>query len=36
MSPKAGFGLTLLLLLLAAHAVLAAPTTLVLAVEGMT
>lgn len=36
MSPKAVFGLSLLLLLLAEHAVLAAPSTLVLAVEGMT
>jgi hypothetical protein len=36
LTPKAGFGLTLFLLLLAAHAVLAAPSTVVLSVEGMT
>ena len=36
MTSRAGFGLALLLLLLAAHAVLAAPSTVVLAVEGMT
>ena len=36
MTPKAGFGFALLLLLLVAQAVLAAPSTLVLAVEGMT
>jgi hypothetical protein len=36
MIPKAGFGLALLLLLFAAQAVLAAPSTVVLSVEGMT
>jgi len=36
MTPKAGFGLALLLLLLAAPAVLAAPSTVVLSVGGMT
>jgi len=36
MTPKAAFGLALLLLLLAAYAVLAAPSTVVLSVEGMT
>jgi hypothetical protein len=36
MTLKAGFGLALLLFLLAAQAVLAAPSTVVLSVEGMT
>jgi hypothetical protein len=36
MTPKAGSGLVLLLLLLVAHAVLAAPSVVVLSVEGMT
>ena len=36
MSPRTGFGLSLLVLLLVARAVLAAPSTVVLAVEGMT
>jgi hypothetical protein len=36
MTPKGGFGLTLFLLLLAAHALFAAPSTVVLSVEGMT
>jgi hypothetical protein len=36
MTAKAGFGLALLLLLLAAHAALATPSTVVLSVEGMT
>ncbi len=36
MTPKVGFGLGLLFLLLAAHVVLAAPSTVVLSVEGMT
>jgi hypothetical protein len=37
MTPKAGFGLALLLMVLAAHGVLAAtPSTVVLSVEGMT
>ena len=36
MTPKAGLWLVLLLLLLAAHTALAAPSTVVLAVEGMT
>ncbi len=36
MTPKAGFWLALLLVFLAAHIVLAAPSTVVLAVEGMT
>ncbi len=36
MTPKAGFRLTLFLLLLAAQAVLAAPSTVVLSVDGMT
>jgi hypothetical protein len=33
---KAGFALTMLLLRLAAHAAVAAPSTVVLSVEGMT
>ena len=36
MTTKARFGLALLLLLLAAPAALAAPSTVVLSVEGMT
>jgi hypothetical protein len=36
MTLKAGFELALLLLLLIAHAVLAAPSTVVLSVDGMT
>ncbi len=36
MTPKAGSGLALLLLLLVAHAVLASPSTVVLSVERMT
>jgi hypothetical protein len=36
MTPKAGSGLALLLLFLVAHAVAAAPSTVVLSVEGMT
>ena len=36
MNRKAGFGLALFLVLLAAHAALAAPSTVVLSVEGMT
>ncbi len=36
MTPKAGSGIALLLLLLGARAVLAAPSTVVLSVEGMT
>ena len=36
MTPKARFGLALLLLLLAGHVALAAPSTVVLSVEGMT
>ncbi len=36
MTAKAGFGLALLLLLLAVRSVLAAPSTVVLSVEGMT
>lgn len=36
MAPKAGFALVLVLLLLAAPIVLAAPSTAVLSVEGMT
>ena len=33
---KAGFALAMLLLLLAVHAAMAAPSTVVLSVEGMT
>ena len=36
MTPKAGSALALLLLLLVAHATFAAPSTVVLSVEGMT
>ncbi len=36
MNPKAGFWLAPLFLLLVTHAVLAAPSTVVLAVDGMT
>ena len=36
MAQKVGFGLALLLVLLVPYAVLAAPSTVVLAVDGMT